>query len=133
VGRVFIDVLVGRPVLRETAPDPVQRPALFVPGFEPLAGALPEIRGQLFLARIEKIGVLDRPVAGIVLGVNADDRSLDTEIDVLRDECDLRLGPLELQRQGVGEDGIVRTVSREGVRQRALASSRWPSVRPGTG
>ena len=59
---------------------------------------------------VEEVGVLDRPVAVVVLGVHADDRGLDAQVDVLGHQRDARFGVLRLQRQRLREDGVVGAV-----------------------
>ena len=78
---------------------------------------LPEVRRQLLDAGVEQVGVLDRLVAVVVLGVHAEDRRLDAQVDVLRHQRDARLGLLRLQRERVREDGVVGAVPGQRVGQ----------------
>ena len=68
---------------------------------------LPEIRRQRFDAGVEHVGVFDGLVAVVVLGVHADDRGLDAQIDVLGHQRDARPRLLALQRQRLPEDQVV--------------------------
>ena len=88
---------------------------------------VPEIRRQLLDAGVEQVGVLDGLVAVVVLGVHADDRRLDAQVDVLRHQRHARLRVLALQRERVREDRVVGAVAGQRVRQagrRAAGSGR---------
>ena len=90
---------------------------MLLPGLEAAAGTIPEIRRQLLHARVEEVGVLDGLVAVVVLGVHADDRRLDAQVDVLRHQRHARLRVLALQRHGVREDRVVGAVTGQRVGQ----------------
>ena len=65
----------------------------------------------------EQVGILDGLVARVVLGLHADDRRLDPQIDVLGHQRDPGGREFLLQRQGVGENGVVRPMAGQAVRQ----------------
>ncbi len=79
-----------------------------------------KLGGRLLHAADQQIRILDGLVAGIILGLHADDRRLDAQIDVLRNQGDPRGGKLLLQRQGIGQDGVVGAMPGQAVRQHRL-------------
>ena len=85
---------------------------------------VPEIRRQLLHAAREQVGILDGLVARVVLGVHADDRRLDAQIDVLGHQRDPGVGEFLLQRERVGEKGVVGAVARDAFRQRGFEQLR---------
>ncbi len=85
---------------------------------------------QLLHAAGEQIGIFDGLVAGIVLRLHAEDCGLDSQVDVLRHQSDSRGAKFLLQSQGVGQDGIVRPMPREAVRQHGLQQLRLKEQAP---
>ena len=77
----------------------------------------PEIRRQLLHAADQQVRVFDGLVARIVLGLHAEDRGLDPQIDVLRYQRDACGAEFLLQCQRVGQDRVVRAVPGQAVRQ----------------
>src|SRR6202044_359880 len=75
----------------------------------------------------------DGLVAGIVLGLDTDDGRLDSEVDVLGYPRDPGLGKLSLQRQRVGENGVVGAVAGQAVRQRRIEKLSLKEQPPGRG
>ena len=61
---------------------------------------------------VEHVGIFDGLVAVVVLGVHADDRGLDAQVDVLGHQRDARFVVQRLQRQRLREDGVVGAVAR---------------------
>ena len=112
----LVDVQVGD----DRARDLVVRAVGFLPRAHVLAVRLPEVRRQRRETGVEHVGVLDRLVAVVVLGVHADDRGLDAQVDVLRHERDARVGVQRLQRQRLREDHVVGAMPRKIVRQRRV-------------
>ena len=99
----------------------------FLPGAHALAVRLPEVRRQRREPGVEHVGVFDGLVAVVVLGVHADHRCLDAQVDVLGHQRDARLVVQRLQRQGLRKDGVVGAVARVDSlagRRRAAGSGR---------
>jgi hypothetical protein len=84
-------------------------------------------------ARIQQVEVLERAVAVVVLGVHAEDRRLDAQVDVLRDQRDARLRVRLLQHQAVLEDRVVGAAARQGVGSSGWFGRVWKNSRPGGG
>ena len=116
----IVDELIGLPLAHQRAADAVEGAALLLPGLHALAVLFPEIGRQLLHAALEQIRVLDGLVAGIILGLDPDDGRLDPQVDVLGYQRDAGLREFSLQRQRVGEDGVVRAVTGQAVGQRGI-------------
>ena len=78
----------------------------------------------------EQVRILDGLVARVVLGVHPDDGRLDAQIDVLGHQRDASVGEFLLQRQRVGENGVVGAVAGEAVRERGLEELRLEEQPP---
>ena len=76
-----------------------------------------KLGGKPLHAADQQIGIFDGLVAGIILRVHADDRRLDAQIDVLRHQRHPGAGEFLLQRQSIGENGVVGPVPRQARRQ----------------
>ena len=68
-------------------------------------------------AGIEQAGVVDDPIAVVVLGREAQNTRLDAQVDVLGDQDDGALGTERPERDGHGQDDVVRLVAGHGRRQ----------------
>ena len=113
VRRVLVNEQVRVPVSYRRPAQPVERPGMFLPRRHVVAVPLPEVRRQRLDAAVQEIGVLDGLVAEVVLGMHADDRGLDPQVDVLRDERDPGVRPLQLERERLAENRIVRASPRQ--------------------
>jgi hypothetical protein len=118
VTKSVVDELVRVPVVHERPAHAVIRPRLLVPGLDVVAVRLPEVRGQRGDAREQQVRILDRAVVVVVLGVHAEDRRLDAQVDVLGDEGHARARHLHLQRERVTEERVVDAVPVPGQRVR---------------
>ncbi len=74
---------------------------MFLPGLEASPGPLPEVCLEFLHARVEEVRVFYRLVAVVVLGVHADDRRLDAQVDVLGHQRDPGERMFALQRNRV--------------------------------
>src|SRR6187551_359063 len=92
--------------------DLVVRAIGFLPGPHVLVVRLPEIRRQRGEPGVEHIGIFDGLVAVIVLGVHADDRGLDSKVDVLGNQRYSRVMVESLKRKGLRKDGVVGAMTR---------------------
>ena len=88
--------MIGLPLAYQRTANPVEGAALLLPGFHALAMLLPEIGRQLLHAAFEEVRILDG----------------------LGDQRDAGLREFSLQRQRVGEDGVVGAVARQAGRER---------------
>jgi hypothetical protein len=91
---------------------------------------VPEIRRQLLHAAREQIGILDRLVARIILGFDADDRRLDPQVDVLGHQRDSRRGKNSLQCERIGQDRVVGAMAGQTSRQHGFEQLRLKEQRP---
>ena len=78
---------------------------------------LPEIGRQRRDAGEQQVGILDRAVVEVVLRVDAEDRRLDAQVDVLGHQRDAHRRHLHLQRQRVAEQRVVDALAGQRVRQ----------------
>ena len=93
LGRVLVHALVRLPLAHRRPGDLVEGALGFLPGAHVLAVLLPEVRRQRRHAAVEDVGVLERLVAVVVLGVHAEHRGLDAQVDVLGDQDHARIAP----------------------------------------
>ncbi len=94
---------------------------------------LPEVGGKRAHAVVKDVRVLERLVAVVILGVNANNRRLDAQVDVFRNENDARVGFFVLQRQRLRQDGVVVALARKTFRQRDRHLSRLEEQAAGGG
>ena len=87
----FVDEQVRPPAARGRTVDLIPGAVAILPRAHVLAVAFPEVRRQRLHAGIEHVGVFDGLVAVVVLGMHADDRGLDAQVDVLGHQRDARL------------------------------------------
>ena len=88
---LLVQELVVVPLAHHRALHAIERARVLLPRVDVLAVALPEVGRQLLHAGVQQVGVFDRLVAVVVLGVHADDRGLDAQVDVLRHQRDARV------------------------------------------
>ena len=111
-----VQELVRVPLVHQRSAHAVVGAGLLVPGLDVVAVRLPEIRRQRGHAGEQQVGVLDRAVVVVILRVDAEDRRLDAQVDVLGHERDARAGQLDLQRERIAEQGVVDAVAVAGER-----------------
>ena len=103
-GTVLVHALIGLPGAHRWTGELVVGAVGVLPGAHVLAVLLPEISRQRRDAGVEDVGIFNGLVAVVViLGVDAEDRGLDAQIDVLRDENHARIGMFAHERKGLRE------------------------------
>ena len=102
-----VDVLVRVPLLAVLRLDFVMAAALVAPAAQVVAVALPEVFRQLGGAGVEQAEIVQRAVVFVVLGHDAGDGGLDSQVDVLGNEHHRQVRRFFLQRQDRAKDGIV--------------------------
>ncbi|MNN21936.1 hypothetical protein D3C81_1352750 [compost metagenome] len=103
-----IRVLIGMPVFVIGGEDFVAGAALVAPTAQVVGVLLPEVLRQLRGAGVEQAEIVQRAVVFVILRINAGDRRLDAQVDVLGDEHHRHVRRLFLQHQDGAEDGVVR-------------------------
>jgi hypothetical protein len=72
---------------------------------------VPEIRRQLGDAAVQQLHIVQRLIVVIILGVNAQNRSLDPQVNVLGNQRDLPVRIILLQGQRHAENVVIRGVA----------------------
>ncbi len=128
---LLIQELIDVPVAHHRAVHAIVSARLLLPGVHVLAMLLPEVGRQLLQAGVQQVRVFDGLVVVIVLGVDADDRRLDAQVDVLGHQRDARFGMFLLQGQRLTEDGVVGAVPGQACRADHRTSTLvWKNSRP---
>ena len=109
--------LVGQQFGQLRAAQPVEGSAFLLPGLEMVAVGVPETGIELGQPAVEQVDVFEDLVVVVVLGAQAEDGSLDAQIDVLGHQCDRCARAFLLQRQRGAEDVVVRLVAGQCGRQ----------------
>ena len=108
------------PFAHQWSAHPIISPALLLPGLHALAVLIPKIRRQLLDSARQQVRIFDRLVARVILGLHTEDRRLDPQIDVFRNQRDSGGAKFLLQRQRIGQDRIVRAVPGQAVGKHGL-------------
>jgi hypothetical protein len=133
IDRLAVDrqALIGVPALDLRSLHAIEGAAVLLPGIHPVAVRVPEIRAEFGAARIQQADIVEHLVIEILLRMNAQDRGLDAQIDVLRHQRDRDVLAFRLQGERRTEDAVVFLAAGHAGGQFGSEDARLYVQRPG--